>query len=78
VDVASVNKEINALKKITELTPEVDARWAKVDKDLMVTYATSVPYMNRSQTDFFSTRMDLSCYSFHVLGQWDWGISCQK
>jgi hypothetical protein len=78
VDVPSVNKEINALKKITVLTPEVDARWAKVDKDLMVTYATTVPYMNRSQTDFFSTSQDLSCYSFHVLYQWDFGLSCEK
>jgi peptide/nickel transport system substrate-binding protein len=78
VDVPSVNKEIEALKKETNLTPEVNDRWAKVDKDLMVTYATTVPYMNRSATDFFGPNMDLSCYSFHVLGQWDFGVSCMK
>ena len=62
VDVPSVNNEIDALKKNSDITPEVNARWAQVDKDLMVTYATTVPYMNRSQTDFFSTKMDMSCY----------------
>ena len=70
--------EIEALKRITVLTPAVNARWAKVDRDLMVTYATTVPYMNRSATDFFSTKVDMSCYSFHVLGQWDFGVSCMK
>jgi peptide/nickel transport system substrate-binding protein len=78
VDVKSVNAEIEALKKITILTPAVNARWAKVDRDLMVTYATTVPYLNRSSTDFFSTKMDMSCYMFNVVFYWDWGVSCQK
>jgi peptide/nickel transport system substrate-binding protein len=78
VNVPSVNAEIEALKKETNLTPEVNDRWAKVDSDLMVKYATTIAYMNRSATDFFSARMDLSCYSFHVLGQWDFGVSCMK
>jgi len=78
VDVASVNKEIEALKKVTDLTPAVNDRWAKVDRDLMVTYATTVPYLNRSGTDFFSTKMDMSCYTFTVVQYWDWGVSCQK
>ncbi len=78
VDVKSVNAEIESLKKEEEITPEVNDRWAKVDRDLMVTYSTTVPYLNRSQTDFFSTRMDMSCYTFHLLNQWDWGISCMK
>jgi peptide/nickel transport system substrate-binding protein len=78
VDVPSVNAEIESLKKEEEITPEVNDRWAKVDRDLMVTYSTTVPYLNRSQTDFFSTRMDMSCYTFHLLNQWDWGISCMK
>jgi peptide/nickel transport system substrate-binding protein len=78
VDVKSVNAEIEALKKETELTPEVNNRWAKVDKDLMVTNATTIAYMNRSATDFFGPKQDLSCYSFHVLGQWDFGLSCEK
>jgi peptide/nickel transport system substrate-binding protein len=78
VNVPSVNKEIDALKKISQITPEVNARWAKVDKDLMATYATTIPYMNRSQTDFFGTKMDMSCYVFGVVTFWDFGLSCQK
>jgi peptide/nickel transport system substrate-binding protein len=78
VNVPSVNKEIEALKKISEITPEVNARWAKVDKDLMATYATTIPYMNRSSTDFFSSKMDMSCYVFGVVTFWDFGVSCQK
>jgi peptide/nickel transport system substrate-binding protein len=78
VNVKSVDNEIEALKKITTLTPAVNDRWAKVDRDLMVTYATTVPYLNRSSTDFFSTKMDMSCYLFSVVQYWDWGVSCQK
>jgi peptide/nickel transport system substrate-binding protein len=78
VNVPSVNKEIDALKKITTLTPEVNDRWAKVDSDLMAKYATTVPYMNRSQTDFFGPNMDMSCYVFSVVLYWDWGVSCMK
>jgi peptide/nickel transport system substrate-binding protein len=78
VKVPSVDKEIEALKKETQNTPAVNDRWAKVDRELMVTYATTVPYMNRSQTDFFSNRMDMSCYTFSVVLYWDWGLSCMK
>ena len=78
VDVPAVNKEIEALKKITELTPEVNARWAKVDRDLMVTNATTIPYMNRSQTDFFGPKIDMGCYVFSVVLYWDFGLSCMK
>jgi peptide/nickel transport system substrate-binding protein len=78
VDVPAVNKEIEALKKISEITPEVNDRWAKVDRDLMVTYATTVPYMNRSSTDFFGKDMDMSCYVFGVVSFWDFGVSCKK
>src|SRR5207244_1523249 len=76
VKVPSVDKEIDALKKITDITPATNARWAKVDRDLMVTYATTVPYMNRSQTDFFGQNIDMSCYVFNVVAYWDFGLSC--
>jgi peptide/nickel transport system substrate-binding protein len=78
VKVPSVDKEIDALKKETDITSAVNDRWAKVDSDLMAKYATTVPYMNRSSTDFFSNRMDMSCYTFSVVLYWDWGLSCQK
>jgi peptide/nickel transport system substrate-binding protein len=78
VNVPSVDKEIEALKKISDVTPAVNDRWAKVDRDLMVKYATTVPYMNRSQTDFFGKDMDMSCYTFGVVTFWDFGLSCKK
>lgn len=78
VNVKSVNAEIEALKKITNLTPQVNARWAKVDYDLMAKYATTIPYMNRSSTDFFGPKMDMSCYVFNVVAYWDFAQSCMK
>ena len=56
----------------------INDRWAKVDSDLMVKYATSVPYMNRSSTDFFGKDMDMSCYTFSVVLYWDFGLGCKK
>jgi hypothetical protein len=56
----------------------VNARWAKVDKDLMATNATTVPYMNKSSTDFFGKDIDMSCYTFGVVTFWDFGLICKK
>jgi peptide/nickel transport system substrate-binding protein len=78
VKVASVDKEIDALKKVTAITPAINARWAKVDRDLMVTNATTIPYMNKSSTDFFGPKIDMSCYVFGVVSYWDFGLSCMK
>jgi peptide/nickel transport system substrate-binding protein len=78
VKVPSVDKEIEALKKVTAITPAINARWEKVDRDLMVTYATTIPYMNKSSTDFFGPKIDMSCYVFGVVSYWDFGLSCMK
>ena len=78
VKVASVDKEIEALKKVTAITPAINDRWAKVDRDLMATYATTIPYMNKSSTDFFGPKIDMSCYVFGVVSYWDFGLSCMK
>jgi peptide/nickel transport system substrate-binding protein len=78
VKVAAVDKEIDALKKETQLTTAVNDRWAKVDRDLMATYATTIPYMNKSSTDFFGSKIDMSCYTFGVVTYWDYGLSCMK
>jgi peptide/nickel transport system substrate-binding protein len=78
VDFPDVNKTINRLKATPTTTPAQNGAWAKVDSDLVVKYASTVPYVNRSGTDFFSPKMDMSCYQFHVLYQWDFATSCQK
>jgi peptide/nickel transport system substrate-binding protein len=78
VDVPALNKEIEDLKQSTEITPAINDRWAKVDYGFMVTYATTVAYMNKSSTDFFGPQMDMSCYVFNVVAYWDVGLSCKK
>ena len=78
VKVPAVDKEIDALAKEAQITPAINDRWAKVDRDLMVTYATTVPYMNKSSTDFFGPKIDMSCYTFGVVTYWDYGLSCMK
>ena len=78
VKVPAVDKEIDALAKEPQVTPAVNDRWAKVDRDLMVTYATTVPYMNKSSTDFFGPKIAMSCYTFGVVTYWDYGLSCTK
>jgi peptide/nickel transport system substrate-binding protein len=78
VDFPSVNKLIEKLKATPTTTTAQNAQWAKVDSDLVVKYAATVPYVNRSGTDFFSPKMDLRCYEFHVLYQWDFATACQK
>jgi len=78
VDVPALNKEIEQLKQTTAITPAINDRWAKVDRDFMVTYSTTVAYMNKSSTDFFGPQMDMSCYVFNVVAYWDVGLSCKK
>jgi peptide/nickel transport system substrate-binding protein len=78
VDFTDINKRIEALKSSPTTTDAQNGAWASIDKDLVVKYAATVPYINRSGTDFFSTKMDQSCYEFHVLYQWDFATSCQK
>lgn len=79
-DFASVNSLIEKLKNSPTTTAAQNGLWAKVDSDLVTKYAATVPYINRSGTDFFSKKMKLSgsCYQFHVLYQWDFSTSCQK
>jgi peptide/nickel transport system substrate-binding protein len=77
-DFKDVNATIERLKKINKLTPQVNSEWAGVDKDLVVKYASSAPYLNSVQTDFFSTKVDMSCYFNHVLFFFDWTKICLK
>ena len=36
------------------------------------------PYANRQFTDFFSSKIDTSCYINHVLYQFDFSRICMK
>jgi uncharacterized HAD superfamily protein len=55
----------------------VNERWADLDETIM-REAPWAPYANRQFTDFFSDRVDTSCYINHVLYQFDWGQICVK
>jgi peptide/nickel transport system substrate-binding protein len=64
VDIPAVNKEIDRLSSLPPdeaNSQETKDAWAKLDHDLMVKYASTVPYLNGLLTDFFSSRMDLDC-----------------
>src|SRR6266480_1644115 len=64
VDIPAVNNEIDRLSHLPPdqaNSSETNDAWAKVDHDLMVKYASQVPYLNRITSDFFSSRMDLAC-----------------
>jgi peptide/nickel transport system substrate-binding protein len=67
VDVKSINKEIDRLGHLPPdqaLGAQANADWAKVDKDLNVKYASTVPYLNGILTSFFSSKMDVACDIF--------------
>jgi peptide/nickel transport system substrate-binding protein len=77
-DVKSINAKIEALKKEPELTDDVNAQWAALDKQV-AQQALWAPFVNRQFTDFFTPDMDLdNCYVNHVLYQFDYSQICKK
>jgi len=76
-DDASVNSQIDALKKEPVLDNKANARWASVDKEVMA-QAPWAPFLNRQFTDFFYSTVDLSCYENHVLYEFDYSTICMK
>ncbi len=67
VDIPSMNREMNRLAHLPParaFSASTNAAWAKIDRDLMVEYATEVPYLHGTLTSFFSSRMDPSCAVF--------------
>lgn len=76
-DDAAVNAKIDALKKEPTLTDKINAEWAGVDKSIME-QAPWAPYLNQQGIDTFSSNVDLSCYVFHVLYQFDFSTICHK
>jgi peptide/nickel transport system substrate-binding protein len=76
-DVGWVNREIDVLTSVPKLTPAVDRRWAALDRKVME-LAPWAPFLNRNQTDFFSSRVDLGCYVNNVLYEFDYATICVK
>jgi peptide/nickel transport system substrate-binding protein len=76
-DDASINSQIDSLKKEPVLDNKANARWASVDKETMA-QAPWAPFLNRQFTDFFYSTVDLSCYVNHVLYEFDYSTICMK
>jgi peptide/nickel transport system substrate-binding protein len=74
-DVGSVNRKIEALTRPARLTPAVRRQWAALDRRVM-RLAPWAPFLNRNQTDFFSTRVVLGCYVNNVLYEFDYASIC--
>ena len=67
VDINSINEEIDRLDSLPPaqaLSPSTNTAWAKIDRDLMVKYASTAPYLNATLTSFVSTQMNPDCDVF--------------
>jgi peptide/nickel transport system substrate-binding protein len=76
-DDPAVNAKIEALKKEPTLTASVNSQWASVDK-MVMQQAAWAPYINQQGIDTFNSDMDLGCYVFNVLYQFDFSTICKK
>ncbi len=74
-DVGWANREIQALTRPTELTPEINRQWAALDRKVM-RLAPWAPFLNQEATNFFSARVDLGCYVNNVLYEFDYASIC--
>ena len=77
-DFPAANATIERLKKVTKPSAQTTSQWAQLDHDYVVKYAAVAPYLNIVGTDFFSKKVDLSCYYNHVLYQFDWTSICMS
>jgi peptide/nickel transport system substrate-binding protein len=76
-DDPAINSKIAALKKEPTLTASVNSQWAGVDKAVMQ-QAPWAPYINQQGIDTFNSDIDLGCYVFNVLYQFDFATICKK
>ena len=75
-DDPSVNAEIDALGGRL-LSGAVNREWAGLDATVM-RQAPWAPFLNRQFTDFFSPRVDLSCYVNQVVYGFDYATICVR
>ncbi|MHB8060061.1 MAG: ABC transporter substrate-binding protein [Gaiellaceae bacterium] len=76
-DSADLNAVIDRLAREPELTPEVNAEWAALDRRAM-RLAPLAPFLNTRSFDALSMRIDLRCYVSNVLYGLDYGRLCLK
>jgi len=81
VDVKSANSEMKRLANLPPsqaLSTNTNSSWAKLDSDLMVKYASTVPYLNGILTSFFSSKMDAKNCDIFTDSQDDPAQMCLK
>jgi peptide/nickel transport system substrate-binding protein len=78
VDDPVINRGIAALKRQPQLTPGVNARWAALDRRVVVKDAAVAPFLNEESTDLFGARVDTSCYANNVLYSFDFAQICVR
>lgn len=78
VNFPEINNEIEALKKEPVLTPSVAARWAEVDRQLVVDKAAVVPVATANYVSFFGPSIDPKCYVNSQVYLWDFDTTCKK
>jgi len=76
-DSAALNAGINRLAREPELSAEVNAQWAALDRRAM-RWAPIAPFLNTRSFDALSTRIDLRCYVSNALYGVDYGRLCPK
>jgi len=76
-DVDWVNREIARLTRPKKLTRGIDESWAALDRRVM-RLAPWAPFLNQEETDFFSTRVNLTCYVNNVLYGFDYASICAR
>lgn len=74
---ATLNAAIDRLAREPELTADVNAQWAALDRRAM-RWAPLAPFLNTRSVDALSTRIDLHCYVSNVLYGLDYGRLCLK
>ncbi|HLK13481.1 MAG TPA: ABC transporter substrate-binding protein, partial [Fimbriimonadaceae bacterium] len=74
-DVPRVTREIESLTRQPKLTAPVDARWRRLDRQVMK-LAPWVPFLNPEGVDFFSARVRPQCYVNNVLYGFDYASVC--
>jgi peptide/nickel transport system substrate-binding protein len=76
-DSATINAGIERLAREPELTTEVNAQWAALDRRAM-RWAPLAPFLNTRSFDALSMRIDLRCYVSNALYGLDYGRLCLK
>jgi len=78
VNIPALNQEIARLRGKSQLTPEVNAAWAELDRKTIVDEAAYAPFANLLKANLFGPRVDTSCTINLSVFRFDWTTACVK